>query len=423
MDVDLASPSNAAAPSPRRRIYRGWVVLTVAAFAMVATLPGRTQGLGLITVPLLADLDLSEVAFARLNVIATLVGALFVLPTGLGVDRIGVRVVLAATLASLGAVVLAMTGAHGAAALLLAVTLTRGLGQSALSLVSLATVGKWFTRRASVAMGVYSLVLGFGFIAAFPGVQYAVERAGWRPAWTGVGLSILTLAPVAWWIVRDGPAPDELAVEGVPETATDARDGSRASLRAALGSPSFWAYALGSALYALVAAAVSLLNELVLRERGFGTATFRVALATTALAGILSNFVGGWIGQRYSLPRVLAVGLALFAPCLLLFPHARTETHVVLWALGMGATGGVVTVVFFAIWARHFARANLGSVQGVAQGLTVLASAAGPALFAEVHARTGSYASAFRGTALLSLLFAAACWVVPPPPRSGSEAR
>ena len=37
--------------------YYGWVNLAVAALAMVGTLP-RTQGLGLITEPLLADLQL-----------------------------------------------------------------------------------------------------------------------------------------------------------------------------------------------------------------------------------------------------------------------------------------------------------------------------------------------------------------------------
>ena len=40
----------------RARYYYGWTVLIVAAAAMVGTLPGRTQGLGLITEPLLADL-------------------------------------------------------------------------------------------------------------------------------------------------------------------------------------------------------------------------------------------------------------------------------------------------------------------------------------------------------------------------------
>src|SRR3712207_6874179 len=44
--------------------YYGWVNLAVAALAMVGTLPGRTQGLGLITEPLLADLRLDRVTFA-----------------------------------------------------------------------------------------------------------------------------------------------------------------------------------------------------------------------------------------------------------------------------------------------------------------------------------------------------------------------
>ena len=39
----------------RGRVYYGWYVVAMAALAMVGTLPGRTQGLGLITEPLLGD--------------------------------------------------------------------------------------------------------------------------------------------------------------------------------------------------------------------------------------------------------------------------------------------------------------------------------------------------------------------------------
>src|SRR6476646_2870665 len=80
----------------------------VAAAAMVATLPGRTHGLGLVTEPLMAELNLGRVPFAALNFWATLIGAAFCLPVGWAIDRVGVRVVLAATLAALGAVVVAM---------------------------------------------------------------------------------------------------------------------------------------------------------------------------------------------------------------------------------------------------------------------------------------------------------------------------
>ena len=50
------------APRFRERVYYGWVVLGVACAAMIGTLPGRTQGLGLITEPLLRDLNIGRVA-------------------------------------------------------------------------------------------------------------------------------------------------------------------------------------------------------------------------------------------------------------------------------------------------------------------------------------------------------------------------
>src|SRR5689334_10350881 len=66
----------------RKTVYYGWANLGVAALAMVATLPGRTQGLGLVTEPLLADLHLDRVTYAAVNLWATLIGSLFCIPCG-----------------------------------------------------------------------------------------------------------------------------------------------------------------------------------------------------------------------------------------------------------------------------------------------------------------------------------------------------
>ena len=55
-----------------------------------------------------------------------------------------------------------------------ALVLVRGLGQGALSLVSLAMVGKWFTRRLGVAMGVFTVLLTFGIIGGYLGLKEAV---------------------------------------------------------------------------------------------------------------------------------------------------------------------------------------------------------------------------------------------------------
>ena len=59
-----------------------WINVLIAALIMVATLPGRTQGLGLITEPLLRDLHVDRVSYAQINLWATLLGAIVCLPAG-----------------------------------------------------------------------------------------------------------------------------------------------------------------------------------------------------------------------------------------------------------------------------------------------------------------------------------------------------
>src|SRR5262249_21832240 len=223
--------------------YYGWSVLVVAALAMVGTLPGRTQGLGLITESLLRDLHMDRVTYATVNLWGTLIGTAFCLPCGRLLDRFGSRIVLAAVLAGLGGTVLAMSHIICVTGLWITVTLTRGLGQSALSVVSLAVVGKWFARRLNFAMGVYSLLVGIGFIIAFPSVGQAVLHFGWRGTWAAVGWTLLAiLLPAGWLLVRDRPEDRGAALDG--DEAHQPVGLIDLTLRDALRSPAFWVFAL-----------------------------------------------------------------------------------------------------------------------------------------------------------------------------------
>ena len=95
------------------------------------------------------------------------------------------------------------------------ITLTRGFGQSALSVISIATVGHWFVRRIDAAMAVYSIALSVGFMAAFPAVGWTVQAYGWRAAWLAIGLALIVgLAPLCWLVVRRSPADLGLEPDG-----------------------------------------------------------------------------------------------------------------------------------------------------------------------------------------------------------------
>jgi len=162
----------------------GWINVFVAASLMVATLPGRTQGLGLITEPLLHDLRIDRVSYATINLWATLLGAVFCFPAGYLIDRLGLRIVSTATVLLLSLAVWRLSiFSGGAMGLFLLLFATRALGQSALSVASITTVGKSFGGRAGLAMGVYSFMLSVFFIIAFLVVGAAVTTKGWRVAW------------------------------------------------------------------------------------------------------------------------------------------------------------------------------------------------------------------------------------------------
>jgi MFS family permease len=385
---------------------------------MVGTLPGRTQGLGLITEPLLADLKLGRVQYAQLNFWATLIGSAGAIGIGRFIDVFGSRVALTTVAAGLGVVVCFMSSATSFAELAVAVTLTRALGQSALSVVSLAMVGHWFVRRIDRAMAIYSIVMSIGFMIAFPLVGTTVQNFGWRRAWLAVGIAILAgLMPFGWLVVRRSPEVCGLAPDGERIPSTEATIGY--SLAAALATPAFWVFAIGAALYGLVASGIGLFNESILRERGFGPDIYYQTLAVTAITALAGNFAGGWLAGYVALNRLMAMSLAVLTAGLVALPHVATSSAVMAWAVCMGLGGGLVMVLFFSVWPRVYGRRQLGRIQGVAQAMTVLASAVGPLLLAACVELTGSYRAMFYILALVIAVFACAAMATKIPSLDG----
>jgi MFS family permease len=408
-----------------KKLYYGWVVMIVAAAAMVGTLPGRTQGLGLITEPLLADLHIGRVDYARLNLWATLIGSSGAIGIGRFVDRFGSRVVLSAIAGALGGSVLFMSRVTTFTGLAVAVTLTRALGQSALSVVSIAIVGQWFARRIDMAMAIYSVVLSVGFMIAFPLVGAMVQAQGWRAAWFAVGAALVAgLVPLALLLVRRNPESIGLAIDGEPGTQNHHPGPSIRNLeplgftlREALSTTAFWVFAIGSALYGLVASGIGLFNESILLERGLGPNVYYQTLVITALTSLAGNFTGGWLARFVALNRLMAIALSVLAAGLLALPHVRTTGMATGWAVMMGLGGGLVMVLFFSVWPRVYGRRHLGRIQGAAQAMTVLASAIGPLLLAETVELTGSYAAMFYVLAGTVGVVAASAFIVRMPAR------
>jgi MFS family permease len=417
-----------------------WVHVIVAALAMVATLPGRTHGLGLFTEPILRSLHLDRASYGFLNFWATLLGGLFCLPCGWLLDRFGTRAVLAGVTVTLGVVVIAMSGVSGAWSnswqlelppllggpvklvlwdLFFFLLLTRGLGQSALSVASLSLVGRSAAQRTGLVMGVYAFATAAGFSLAINFLRPIIlaRPDDWRPVWAGIGITVTIWGVVSALLIRNRLLDADAAhkEDSVPAETSQ-------TLGQALRSPAFWTFSLGTSFYGLVTAGISLFNESILTERGFDKGVFLNVVRLGFPVGLASNLLAGWLATRWPLSRLLGLALLALGGTLRAFPWVQTEGQVYLYAAALAAAGGAITVCFFTVWRRGFGPAYLGQIQGAAQILTVVASALGPPVFASFQAQYNSYLPLFPWLATFAVALGAAAWAVGLPGRPHSLA-
>jgi MFS family permease len=422
MPVTIESRDVEARPAPTPSFYYGWINVLVAAVVMSATLPGRTYGLGLIKEPLRADLGLSDLRFNVLNFWAIIIGAVVVLPVGWLIDRIGSRLTLGLVAATLGVCVMLMARSSDETQLAVTLTLVRGFGQGALSVVAIALVGKWFRRRAGKAMGLFTILLTFGFTLPIFAVGSAVQTYGWRAAWDGVGLALLLgIAPLGLLIARSSPEvcgvqPDDPAPEeGYAEPMT---------IGQALATPAFWVYTAVATTFNLTFSALTLDNELLLSEHGLeGGSANQLVLGVLMLSGLPGNIAAGYLARTRSLGKILAVGTLLLTASLAFFPFVRSLPTAAVYASLLGLSGGIITVIYFAVYGHTYGRTHLGSIQAVVQVLTVFASAIGPVLLAWVREQLdGQTTWFFASFAVVGAVLTVLAWVVRPPARRLTQA-
>ena len=395
-----------------RLLRYGWGPIFVGAMAMAATYPGRTHGLGMVTEKLLVDLNLAtpegRVFFASLNFWGTLIGAFFCLPVGWLFDRFDRRLILVANLVLLGVSVLWMSTVQSWQALFGSLILTRGFGQSALSVVSLTIVAKSFNgRRIGLAMAWYAILSVPFHLVLIKGVGWALTDGSynWRIVWGAIGWSLMALSVFAICLAPRGAI-------SVQQAEANARG---RTLVEALTTPAFWVFSLTISLWGMIYAGVALFNVDIFKERGFDEKLYFNVLSLVTVVALLSKLFFGWLVNYVPLNRLLAACLLLTAFSLVGLPLATQPWHAYAYGVGIGIASGAVALLFFATWAKLYGQRELGRIQGVAQMLTVFASASGPLIFSYSKQATTTYTWIFQLLAGLVLFMAVTAWFTPLP--------
>lgn len=357
----------------------------------------------------IADPD-GRIFYSNLNFWATLLGALFCIPVGWILDRFDQRWILFGNMLLLGFSVFLMGFAQNSIQLFIGLLLTRGLGQSSLSVVSISVVAKSFpVEQVGLAMAWYSILSAPFHLLLIKVVGYflAVSSYGWRQIWSGIGLSIMILSLSAFLLSKNR----NTKTPGTSETG----DLPGYTLAQALKTMAFWTFGLTISIWGMISSGVSLFNVDIFKERGFAEIVYFDVLSLVTMVALVSKLLFGFMVRFVSLTKLLSACLLFTAIALGALPYSSKYWHAMAYGLSMGISSGALALIFFATWSKLFGKKNLGRIQGMAQMLTVFATACGPLVFSMTKKMTSSYSPVFVFLACFVFLMACVAWLTPIP--------
>ena len=261
-------------------------------------------------------------------------------------------------------------------------------------------VGTAFSRRRGLALGIALSGTGICAMVAPLFTVWLLEGWGWRGAYVGLGLlPLLFAAPLMLWGLRE-PRREE------PASVSTSGPVTGLSVREALAGYRFWLL-LGSVFLAYLAVSGIGPNLIpALTDQGLSPAQAAALQGVYGASIIGARVLVGWLVDRFWAPGVACLSLLLpVAGCLILTAPAPLPLQALAMALIGFAAGAELDLMSF-LAARYFGMRNYGTLYALLYAALAVCSGTAPALFALVQDRSGSYAGAFAGAAVLLLLSA-----------------
>lgn len=377
-----------------------WILLSGA--LILALSLGVRHGFGLFLAPMSADFGWGREVFAFAIALQNLVWGLAQPFTGALADRYGAAraVLVGGLLYALGLVLMGLS--QSASGLSLSAGLLIGLGLSGTSFsVILGAVGRAVpAEQRSMAMGISSAAGSFGQFAMLPGTLALIGWLGWSSALLALGLLVALIVPLAG-LMKDRPLPPQGHEQSLGE-----------ALREACAHSGFWLLALGFFVCGFQVVFIGVHLPAYLVDQHLPAQVGTTVLALVGLFNVFGTYIAGWLGGRWSKPRLLTALYLVRGVVIVLFLWLPLSVYSAYARRGHGAA----VAVHGAPDQRHrgdlFGVRNLSMLGGIVFLFHQLGAFLGGWLGGVVYDRTGSYDLVWQLSILLSLLAALLNWPV-----------
>ena len=332
------------------RFSKPLIYMLIGSAIILALSLGVRHGFGLYLVPMSDEFSWGHNVFSLAIAMQNLIWGAAQPFTGALADKYGSKIVVAVggVLYTIGLLLMAVSSTGWL--LNLSVGLILGLALSATSFsVLLSAVGRAAPpEKRSLAMGIASAAGSFGQFIMLPSTLLLLQNFGWSAALVVSALLIAMIVPLAWML----KAPAFV----VPNASTNQVQLSfKDILVIAKNHKPFWFLSLGFLVCGFQVVFIGIHLPGYLIDHGFNATTGTVFLALVGLFNIVGTYTAGWLGGKYSKPKLLMGlyglrGIAIIAflmlPLSTLTIYSFGVVMGLLWLSTVPLTNGIVANMF-----------------------------------------------------------------------------
>lgn len=270
-----------------------------------------------------------------------------------------------------------------------------------------ATVGNWFVRKRSRALGLLMSASAIGGMMV-PLLVWYVDSVGWRDALLAVGIGFWVVGIPAIFVMVRQPEDKGLLPDGDPVVRRS--DGSlqrpvlerRIPIMTALKTRFFWQLSIGTSLGHLVSS-TTLLHIDAMQTFGVSRTTASLAIFGFAVGSFIGRlgmgFIGDYVDKRYLMAisfnmQIIGV-LGLVSLNATLGGVFMGQWGLLIYALFFGAGFGASIPIRMAMIGDYFGRQTYGSMLGLMSTTNAVLGAFGPVFVGIMFDVTGSYRMPF----------------------------
>ncbi|UUS61870.1 MULTISPECIES: MFS transporter [unclassified Acinetobacter] len=333
------------------RFSKPLIYMLIGSAIILALSLGVRHAFGLYLVPMSDEFGWGHNVFSLAIAMQNLIWGAVQPITGAFADKYGSKIVVAVggALYALGLLLMAISSTG--LLLNLSAGLILGLALSATSFpVLLSAVGRAaHPDKRSLAMGIASAAGSFGQFIMLPSTLLLLQKLGWSSALVVSAILIALIIPLAWML----KAPMYVA-----PNATNTHEASltfKQILQLAWEHKPFWFLALGFFVCGFQVVFIGIHLPGYLIDHGFNATTGTIFLALVGLFNIVGTYTAGWLGGKYSKPKLLMGlyglrGIAIIT--FLLLPLSTWTIYAfgvimgLLWLSTVPLTNGIVANMF-----------------------------------------------------------------------------